>query len=109
MTAAPTAITTMLSGGAPFGGAWCWWLGSAVTVFAGTPVTDSAALTGANASSATGTVTYSVFGAYESGGSWHYGQVASGGTVSVSSGVVPASNPVTLPPGTYTWQASYSR
>ena len=34
--------------------------------------------------------------------------VTSAGTVSVTGVVVPASNPETLPPGTYYWQASYS-
>src|SRR5204863_369400 len=35
-------------------------------------------------------------------------EVASAGAVSVSGELVPASNPQTLAPGTYFWQASYS-
>jgi hypothetical protein len=34
--------------------------------------------------------------------------VASGGTFTVTDGSVPDSNPVTLSPGIYQWQASYS-
>ena len=68
-------------------------------------MTDSATLTGTNASTATGTVTYDV-----------YSDAAC--TVAVNSGTpetittpgsLPASAPVSLPSaGTYYWQASYS-
>ena len=109
-TPQPTTLKTHLSGNGFFGGGRCWWIGDLITVFAGTAVTDTATLSGTNASSATGTVTYTVYSWVPS---WHFpfGQwkmVAGAGTVSVSNGSVPSSNPVTLPPGTYEWQATYS-
>jgi virginiamycin B lyase len=51
--AAPTTLTTSLSGAGQ--------TGASITVPAGTSVTDSAQLTGANAASAGGTVSYSVY------------------------------------------------
>jgi predicted outer membrane repeat protein len=99
----PTTLTTSLLGASPFGGSWLWWHGDVITVFSGTPVTDSATLTGANASTASGTVTYTVYS-----DPWQKHVVASGGTVTVSGGVVPNSTSLTLPRGIYFWQASYS-
>ena len=75
-----------------------------LTVPVNTAVTDSATLRGPNASSATGTVIYSVFS-----DSACTVSAGSGGTVTVTAGSVPASTPVSLSsPGTYYWQASYS-
>jgi titin len=92
-----TCTNALLSGGGLSG--------TSVSVSAGTFVSDSATLLGDNASTATGTVTYTV-----------YSDVAC--TVAVSTGTpepittpgtLPASAPVALStPGTYYWQASYS-
>jgi hypothetical protein len=91
-----STVTTSLSGGGQSG--------AHITVTAGTAVHDSATLTGANAAIASGTVTYKVF----SDGLCTI-QVASGGTKTVTNGVVPNSDPVTLTTtGTYFWLASYS-
>ncbi len=104
VTPAPTKITTMLLGSGSFDGGWCWWLGDAITVFSGTSVTDSATLSGPNASSAGGTVTYTVYS-----DPWHQTVAADGGTFPVTNGSVPNSNPVTLTTlGRYFWQATYS-
>src|SRR5438270_9586364 len=69
----------------------------------GAAVTDTATISGTNAATATGTVAYKV---YSDNGCTK--EVASAGAVSVSGELVPASNPETLAPGTYFWQASYS-
>jgi hypothetical protein len=95
-TTQPTQLTTALSGGTS--------TAADITVPTGTPVTDQATLTGTNAASATGTVTYSVFS-----DSACTVSAGSGGTVTVTGGVVPASSAVTLSgAGKYYWQASYS-
>jgi hypothetical protein len=111
-TALPTKLKTLLLGSGIFGGGRCWWSGDEITVYAGTAVTDSASLSGPNASEATGTVTYTVYsltrGSHWGSTGWGWNAVASGGTFTVTGGLVPNSNPVTLPPGTYQWQASYS-
>jgi hypothetical protein len=99
----PTKLTTSLLGTDFFSGEWCWWVGRTVTVFGGTGVTDSASLSGPNAATAGGTVTYTVYSNL-----WHGHPVANAGTVTVTDGVVPNSKTETLPPGTYYWQASYS-
>ena len=92
----PTTMTTSLSGGGQSG--------TSISVPAETAVTDTAILSGTNASTATGTVTYNVYS-------------DSACTVPVSVGTVedittpgtlPASSPVTLSAGTHYWQASYS-
>lgn len=90
----PTTILTSLSGGGQ--------TGPAITVPDGTPVSDRATLKGPNAVEAGGTVSY---GVYSDGACTNL--VQSGGSVAVSSGVVPASSALTLPKGTYYWQASY--
>src|SRR5262249_29649326 len=91
-----TRIATSLSGGGQSG--------VAITVPAGTSVTDQATLTDANAASAGGTVTYTVY--QGPGCSTVY---ASGGTKTVMNGVVPDSDAVPLNnAGTYNWVASYS-
>ncbi len=91
----PTTTSTLLSGAGQSG--------AAITVSEGTAVTDKASLSGTNAASATGTVEYKVYS-----DSKCTKVVTSAGTPSVKAGVVPASNPETLSPGTYYWQASYS-
>ncbi len=111
----PTQIQTTLGGGSLRTG---WWNQDILTVTAGTAVTDSATLSGANVSSAGGTVTYTVssdrmcfwgwFGHDGRGESSCAPQVVSTDMVTVTNGVVPNSSPVTLPAGIYSWQASYS-
>ena len=70
-----------------------------------TAVSDTATLSGTNASTATGTVTYSVYS--DSGCTT---AVSTGTAQSITTpGTLPASSAVTLgTPGTYYWQASYS-
>jgi hypothetical protein len=76
---------------------------SATTVGIGTSVHDSATLTGAT-SNAGGTVTYTV---YSDNACSQNPQDA--GTVTVTNGSVPDSNPITFnSAGTFYWQASYS-
>lgn len=93
----PTTVTTSLSDGTNSG--------TSLTEAVGTAVTDMATLSGDNASTATGTVTYNVYSdaactALVNGGSAE--------TISTA-GTPPASAPVTLNiPGTYYWQAAYS-
>ena len=93
---ASTSLSTSLSGGGS--------TGATISVPASTAVTDKATLSGTNAASAGGTVTYSVYSDNKCSDF-----VAGGGTVTVSAGSVPASSTVSLStPGTYYWQASYS-
>jgi hypothetical protein len=102
-TVQPTSLATSLMGASQFGGSWLWWHGHFIAVFSGTPVADSATLNGANAAEAGGTVTYTVYS-----DPWHDDVVANAGTVTVTDGVVPNSDPITLPTGIYFWQAVYS-
>ena len=91
-----TQIATSLSGGGQ--------TGTNITVPSGTPVTDQATLSGVHAGTAGGTVKYTVYTG--PGCTTVYGD---GGTKTVTNGVVPASDPVTLTgAGTYNWVASYS-
>jgi hypothetical protein len=90
-----TELTTTLSGGGQSG--------AKITVPGGAAVTDSATLSGANASEAEGTVECTVYS-----DSACSELVASAGTVSVEDASVPASKAETLLPGVYYWQASYS-
>jgi hypothetical protein len=90
-----TITTTSLSGGGQSG--------PSITVSEGTAVTDQATVTGTNAGSATGTVNYKVYSDNEC-----KTEVVDAGTVTVSGGSVPASNPESLAQGTYYWQATYS-
>ena len=95
--ATDTSITTSLSGGGQSGGS--------ITVPTGTAVTDSASLSGTNASSATGSVTYNVYS------DPNCTTLVSGpDNESITTpGTMPASQPVTLTtPGTYYWQATYN-
>jgi hypothetical protein len=90
----PTQISTSLSGAGK--------AGATITVAEGTAVSDSATLSGENASSATGKVSYKVYSDKEC-----KTLVASAGEVSVAGELVPASSALALAPGTYYWQASY--
>jgi hypothetical protein len=80
-------------------------LAQSLTVPAGTDVYDQASLSGTNAESATGTVTYNVYSDAAC-----TTLVTSGTAQAISSpGELPASQVVTLgTPGTYYWQAVYS-
>ena len=94
---APTTTSTSLSGGGQSG--------ASVSVPDSTAVSDTATLSGTNASTATGTVTYSV---YSNSGC---ATVVSTGTAQsiTTPGTLPPSSAVRLgTPGTYYWQASYS-
>jgi len=99
-TQAPTRIFNSLSGGGE--------TGPVITVDPNTPVTDHAMLRGDNISSDPATVTYTVYSLHSSDWQWGWDKVASGGTVTVTGGVVPASQAVTLGSGVYLWKASYS-
>ena len=92
----PTDVSTSLSGADESG--------TTIGVPKGTAVTDTATLSGANASTAGGTVTYSVYSDAAC-----TVPAASPDTVDVTDGSVPASAPVTLTTkGTYYWVAAYS-
>ena len=77
--------------------------GEKIEVEEGAAVGDTAALSGTNASTATGYVRYEVYSDSECK---HL--VAEAGDVSVTKGVVPESTLETLPAGTYYWQETYS-
>jgi len=78
--------------------------GKVITVLPGAVVTDSAMVTGANATTAGGTMSYAVFSDANCTVLF-----ASAGTKTVTNGVAQDSDPVTfLLPGTYNWVASYS-
>jgi hypothetical protein len=92
---APTTVTTLLSDGTN--------TGSSLTESPSTPVTDSVTLTGANAATAGGTVTYLIFSNNKCS------KVLSVDQVTVSDGVVPSSTPVSeAKAGSYYWTAAYS-
>jgi hypothetical protein len=83
-------------------------IGASLTVPAGTIFEqDHAVVTGANAGSATGTVSYAL---YSRSSCTAASKVFNGGTVAVAAGNAPASAAVTtaLEPGKYYWQAVYS-
>ena len=93
---ASTSLAASLSGGGASG--------TSISVDPGTDVTDTATLSGANTATAGGTV---IYGVYSDDACTH--EVASGGTVDVTDGAVPASSAATLAGlGTYFWGASYS-
>jgi uncharacterized membrane protein YebE (DUF533 family) len=93
----PTTVATSLSDGANSG--------TSLTEAVGTGVTDTATLSGDNASTATGTVTYNV---YSDAACDVLVNSGSAETITTA-GTPPASAPVTLNiPGTYYWQAVYS-
>lgn len=89
-----STLTTTLSGGGQ--------AGTGIRVLQGTPVTDSATLTGTNASTATGAVAYNV---YSDPGCTKL--VTAAGAGALAGGAAAASSAVNLGPGTYYWQASY--
>ena len=96
-TALPTQLTTSLSGADQNG--------TAISVLTDTAVTDTATLTGTNASTATGTVTYNVYS--DSG----CATLVDAGTPEpiTTPGVLPPSAPLSLSTaGTYYWQVVYS-
>ncbi|HUA95639.1 MAG TPA: hypothetical protein VMB82_08935, partial [Acidimicrobiales bacterium] len=111
-TGTPTSITSTLSGGGQTGGT--------IVVNSGTAVTDQATLSGSNAATAGGTVTYTVYELTSSpfsgfmpfsSGSWNdwtLTPVSDAGQVTVTAGSVPPSEAITLGTGLYFWQASYS-
>ena len=96
VTKEATTIKTSLTSGAKSG--------ASITVLPGDSVVDTATIAGPNASGATGTVTYT----------WYSNNtcttLASAGAAQAitSPGLLPASAPVTLAPGTYYAVASYS-
>jgi hypothetical protein len=92
-----TAISTSLSGGGQ--------TGASISVPQSTSVADQATLTGVNASTATGKVTYSLYS------NAACSNLVAGGTPQsiTTPGTLPPSAPVTLTnPGTYYWKAIYS-
>ena len=91
---AKTALSTSLSGGSSSG--------ESISVVDETAVSDQATLTGAEASSASGSVSYKVYS------DSHCSDLVAESDVAVSDGVVPASGAQTLGVGTYYWVASYS-
>src|SRR5262249_33912865 len=98
VTAAPTTLSTSLSGGGASG--------AAITVPAGTAVTDSATLAGAVASGATGQVTYNVYSDAKCTQLVHGGSPQS----ITTPGTLPSSAPVTLSAaGTHFWAPPPSR
>ena len=90
----PTSLTTTLSGGEAEG--------AEISVEEGTAVSDQATLSGAEASTASGTVRYTVYR-----DSSCTEPAAPAGVSYVEEGVAEPSSEVTLPPGTYYWQAEY--
>jgi len=90
-----TSLTTSLSGESKSG--------TTLEIKEGSPVSDAATLSGADASTATGYVEYNVYSDSEC-----KELVAEAGEGNVTSGSVPASSEETLPVGTYYWQAVYS-
>ena len=92
----PITVATTLAGGGQSG--------SSISVVQGTAVTDTASLSGAGASLASGSVTYTVYSNPECT------SVAVAGMSATVSGASAAASPAisSLTPGKYYWQASYS-
>jgi GDSL-like Lipase/Acylhydrolase family len=90
-----SSLTTSLSGEGKGG--------EHIEVKEGAAVSDTATLSGTNASTAKGYVEYNIYSDSEC-----KTLVSEAGEVSVSGVSVPASSKLTLPPGTYYWQAVYS-
>jgi spore coat protein U-like protein len=97
---ATTGVSTALSDGQ--------WTAPSILVGPGIPVSDSAAITGPGASSATGTVTYSLYSdracTQQVPGAFRPGEDVR----QVSGGKAPASAALTLPLGYYYFRAIYS-
>jgi hypothetical protein len=91
---APTATTTMQSGGGV--------IGASIPVLKGSAVTDQAHIAGAEVAGATGTVTYTL---YKDAGCK---TVLTSSVASVSGGIAGPSAPVSPAVGTYYWVATYS-
>ncbi len=91
----PTTLSTSLAGESKSG--------AEIEVKEGSPVHDTATLSGANAGAAGGYIEYNVYSDSEC---QHLVALAGGGEV--ISGSIPESNEEALPPGTYYWQAAYS-
>jgi hypothetical protein len=89
-----STLTTSLSGGGLSG--------PTITVVQGTPVVDTATLAGANATIASGLVSYNV---YSDPGCTSL--VVAAGAGALSGGAAAASTAESLAPGKYYWQASY--
>jgi hypothetical protein len=92
---APTATTTIQSGGGV--------MGASIPVLKGSAVTDTAHIAGSQAASATGTVTYTLYKDAKC-----TVPLGSASIASVVAGVVGSSAPVAPPVGTYYWTAVYS-
>jgi hypothetical protein len=90
-----TTLGTTLSGGGKSG--------PSISVLQGTPVTDSATLSGANAAAATGKVTFNVFSDVEC----KTLAIAAGEAKLAGASAGPSGAISTLAPGTYYWQAHY--
>ncbi len=92
-----TTTSTSLAGGGQSG--------ASISVPENTEVSDTASVSGTNASTATGTVTYSVYSDSDCATA-----VSTGTAQEITTpGTLPASSAVALSdPGTYYWQASYS-
>jgi GDSL-like Lipase/Acylhydrolase family len=90
----PTTVTTTLTGGEEEG--------AEIEVEEGTPVSDEATLSGAKAATAKGVVSYFVYADNEC-----TELAASAGEGAVVEGAAAPSEAVTLPHGTYYWQAEY--
>ncbi|MGD1059295.1 MAG: Ig-like domain-containing protein, partial [Solirubrobacteraceae bacterium] len=91
---APTTTTTIQSGGGV--------IGASIPVLKGSAVTDQAHIAGAEAGSATGTVTYTL---YKEAGCK---TVLTSSVESVTGGIAAPSAPVSPSVGTYYWIATYS-
>jgi hypothetical protein len=92
-------VSTTLSGGGQSG--------PSITVLPNTPVTDSASITGTEASSATGVVTYTMFA--DAGCTQQLKSFPVGSDIrSVAGGSAGASGALSLPLGTYYFRATYS-
>jgi hypothetical protein len=92
-------VSTTLAGGGQSG--------PNITVLPNTPVTDTAVITGTNASAATGVVTYTVFA--DAGCTQQVRAFSVGTDIrSVAGGAAGASGALALPLGTYYFRATYS-
>jgi hypothetical protein len=98
-TPQPTSLSTLLAGGGQSG--------ASISVPTGTAVSDTATLSGTNAATATGTVTYSV---YSDSGCTTLAPGGGGSPETITTpGALPPSAMVTLSAsGTYFWGVSYS-
>jgi GDSL-like Lipase/Acylhydrolase family len=98
---ANTSLSTLLLSGAEVGEEPA--IGEEITVAEGLMVADTAILSGTNASTATGTATYSVYADNAC-----KELVANVGEVEVEGGSIPDSSDEELEKGVYYWQVSYS-